>query len=88
MDSPIISEPRSDPDHQPTREVYTHDHGERVVGDMARRTLAGSLSFLLPHLRPGTRVVDCGRLLGAESAPVLLIGISAGVRVARFRRRR
>jgi ubiquinone/menaquinone biosynthesis C-methylase UbiE len=68
MDPANVPERRSDP--RRTREVYTHGYGERVVSEMARRSLANSLSFLLPHLRPGTRILDCGCGPGAIAADV------------------
>src|SRR5438067_12665250 len=52
------------------REVYTHGYCERVVGLMARRSLTGTLGFLLPHLKPGMRVLDCGCGPGSITADV------------------
>jgi SAM-dependent methyltransferase len=44
---------------RPAPERYAHDEAfTREV--MGRRTAATSVPFLLPHLRPGMRVIDCG----------------------------
>lgn len=41
-------------------EKYIHGYGDWTREWMTRRTLAGQLPFLLPHLRPGLSAVDCG----------------------------
>jgi len=68
MDPANVPERQSDP--HPAREIYTHGYGERVVGLMARRSLTGTLGFLLPHLKPGMRVLDCGCGPGSITADV------------------
>ncbi len=39
---------------------YTHGHHTSVVGQHARRTAEVDAAFLLPHLRPGMRLLDVG----------------------------
>src|SRR5690606_26398226 len=39
---------------------YTHGHHASVVGQHARRTAERDAAFLLPHLRPGLRLLDVG----------------------------
>lgn len=68
MDPANVPERRSDP--QPGVETYTHGYGERIVGVMAGRSLTGNLGFLLPHLQPGMRVLDCGCGPGSITADV------------------
>ena len=62
--------PERDPDRASARELYTHGYSEQVVGLMARRSLTGTLGFLLPHLKPGMRVLDCGCGPGSITADV------------------
>jgi 2-polyprenyl-3-methyl-5-hydroxy-6-metoxy-1,4-benzoquinol methylase len=68
MDPANVPERRADP--HSAREVYTHGYGERVVSEMARRSLTGTRGFLLPHLKPGMRVLDCGCGPGSITADV------------------
>ena len=42
------------------REVYTHGYGRRTREWMAQRRADEAAAFLLPHLRPGMRLLDCG----------------------------
>ena len=42
------------------REQYTHGHHPSVVGQHARRTAEADAEYLLPHLRPGLRLLDVG----------------------------
>jgi ubiquinone/menaquinone biosynthesis C-methylase UbiE len=42
------------------RETYTHGHGKFMARVLSRRTAAIDAGFLLPHLRPGATVLDCG----------------------------
>lgn len=42
------------------RELYTHGHHPSVVGQHARRTAEADAEYLLPHLRPGQRLLDVG----------------------------
>jgi SAM-dependent methyltransferase len=43
-----------------TQETYTHGHASVVVAAHARRTAEEAARFLLPHLKPGMRIVDVG----------------------------
>ncbi|MFD3514677.1 methyltransferase domain-containing protein [Streptomyces sp. NPDC058657] len=40
--------------------VYTHGHHESVLRSHTWRTAENSAAYLLPHLRPGARVLDVG----------------------------
>jgi SAM-dependent methyltransferase len=40
--------------------VYTHGHHESVLRSHTWRTAANSAAYLIPHLRPGLRVLDVG----------------------------
>jgi SAM-dependent methyltransferase len=44
----------------PPREVYTHGYTPQVAAYMAARTATREAEFLLPHLRVGMRLLDCG----------------------------
>jgi SAM-dependent methyltransferase len=41
-------------------EIYTPGHSEHVADFMARRTLASHGAFFMPHLQPGSSLLDCG----------------------------
>lgn len=41
-------------------DVYTHGHHASVLRSHGSRTLAGTVPYLIPHLRPGLRVLDVG----------------------------
>jgi ubiquinone/menaquinone biosynthesis C-methylase UbiE len=41
-------------------DTYTHGHHASVVGQHARRTAEREAAYLLPHLRPGMRLLDVG----------------------------
>lgn len=43
-----------------TLATYTHGHHASVVSQHRKRTAAEAAAFLLPHLRPGMRVLDVG----------------------------
>src|SRR5215207_5414518 len=43
----------------PTREAYSGD-APAVDAELATRTVAREAAFLLPHLRPGMRLLDVG----------------------------
>lgn len=43
-----------------TSERYTHGHHPVVVAAHAQRSAANSAAYLLPHLRPGMRLLDIG----------------------------
>ena len=40
--------------------TYTHGHHESVVAQHRKRTAVEAAAFLLPHLRPGMRLLDVG----------------------------
>ena len=42
------------------RDTYTHGHHESVLRSHQWRTAANSAAYLLPHLRPGLRLLDIG----------------------------
>lgn len=48
------------PDVPPPVDRYTHGHDASVVNQHARRTAEEAAAFLLPHLRPGQRLLDVG----------------------------
>jgi len=43
-----------------TLDTYTHGHHESVVARHRQRTASEAAAFLLPHLRPGMRLLDVG----------------------------
>jgi len=43
-----------------SRAVYTHGHHESVLRSHRWRTAENSAAYLLPHLRPGTSLLDVG----------------------------
>jgi len=43
-----------------TDDVYTHGHSEAVLRSHRWRTAANSAAYLLPHLTPGTSLLDVG----------------------------
>ncbi|MGN6606802.1 MAG: class I SAM-dependent methyltransferase [Jatrophihabitans sp.] len=50
----------------PTR--YTHGHSESVLRSHRSRTAANSAAYLVPHLRPGQRLLDLGSGPGTITA--------------------
>ena len=44
----------------PGPDVYTHGHHEAVLRSHRWRTAANSAAYLLPHLRPGSALLDVG----------------------------
>jgi SAM-dependent methyltransferase len=61
---------------------YAHGYNSAVVGMMGRRTIDREGAFLLPHLRPGMRVLDIGSgsgsitvSIGRKVAPGDVVGI-------------
>src|SRR5262245_34757282 len=44
----------------PDQEQYTPGYTQNASGFLARRTVESHAAFLLPYLRPGLRVLDCG----------------------------
>ncbi|WP_413320462.1 class I SAM-dependent methyltransferase [Agrococcus sp. 1P02AA] len=72
-----------------TAAEYSHGHHPSVVGAHAARTAANSAAYLVPHLRPGMRVLDVGcgpgsitidlaRLVGSDG---IVVGIDASAEV-------
>jgi ubiquinone/menaquinone biosynthesis C-methylase UbiE len=49
-----------DPDGLGRPDVYTHGHHDSVLSSHRWRTAANSAAYLLPHLRPGDRLLDVG----------------------------
>jgi SAM-dependent methyltransferase len=47
---------------------YTHGHAESVLRSHRSRTAANSAAYLLPHLRPGLRLLDVGSGPGTITA--------------------
>lgn len=69
----------------PERELYTHGHHPSVVGQHARRTAEADAEYLLPHLRPGLRLLDVGCGPGSITAGLaraVAPGVTVGVDVA------
>ena len=68
---------------QPLRhEKYTHGHAPATLQQHAQRTADEAAAFLLPHLRPGMRLLDVGcgpgsitRGLAQRLAPGPVVGI-------------
>jgi SAM-dependent methyltransferase len=48
--------------------TYTHGHAESVLRSHRTRTAANSAAYLLPHLRPGDRLLDVGSGPGTITA--------------------
>jgi ubiquinone/menaquinone biosynthesis C-methylase UbiE len=64
------------------REKYTHGHAPAVLRQHAQRTADEAAAFLLPHLRPGMRLLDVGcgpgsitRGLAERLAPGQVVGL-------------
>src|SRR5580765_5979611 len=68
---------------QPVRhEQYTHGHAPATLKQHAQRTADEAAAFLLPHLRPGMRLLDVGcgpgsitRGFAERLAPGQVVGI-------------
>ena len=41
-------------------DIYTHGHQEAVLRSHRWRTAENSAAYLVPHLRPGYRLLDVG----------------------------
>ena len=52
---------------------YTHGYGDAVLGSHRARTAANSAAHLLPHLRPGQRLLDVGSGAGTITADLARI---------------
>ena len=57
-----------------TLATYTHGHHDSVVSQHRKRTAAEAAAFLLPHLRPGMRILDVGCGPGS-----ITVGLAAAV---------
>jgi ubiquinone/menaquinone biosynthesis C-methylase UbiE len=58
----------------PRQEDYTHGYSDPVVRHFSRRTAERDADLLLPHLRPGMRVLDFGCGVGS-----ITVGLAAAV---------
>lgn len=58
---------------QPRQARYTHGHAEPVLRSHSSRTAENSAAYLLPHLRPGQRLLDLGCGPGTITADLALI---------------
>jgi ubiquinone/menaquinone biosynthesis C-methylase UbiE len=68
-----------------TDDVYTHGHHDSVLRSHRWRTAANSAAYLLPHLRPGMRLLDVGcgpGTLTVDLARHVAPGLVVGVDVA------
>lgn len=57
----------------PAEPAYTHGYGEAVLDSHRSRTAANSAGHLLPHLRPGQRLLDVGSGAGTITADLARI---------------
>jgi SAM-dependent methyltransferase len=56
-----VTQPSGDPQNGPPRqESYTVGYGLAIQQWHLQRSAANRAAFLLPHLRPGIRLLDCG----------------------------
>src|SRR4029434_5444906 len=74
--------------------MYTHGHHESVLRSRRWRTVENSAAYLLPHLRPGLRLLDVGCGPGTITAgfaprlaPGTVLGIDASAEVIDAARR-
>jgi SAM-dependent methyltransferase len=74
--------------------MYTHGHHESVLRSHRWRTVENSAAYLLPHLRPGLRLLDVGCGPGTITAdfatrlaPGTVLGIDASAEVIDAARR-
>jgi SAM-dependent methyltransferase len=74
--------------------MYTHGHHESVLRSHRWRTVENSAAYLLPHLRPGLRLLDVGcgpgtitADLATRLAPGTVLGIDASAEVIDAARR-
>lgn len=70
---------------RPPGEAYTHGYGEQPHRVMSQRNVAVDAAFLLPHLRPGMRLLDVGCGPGSITvglarvvAPGEVVGVDIG----------
>ena len=57
----------------PDQAHYTHGHAESVLRSHRSRTAANSAAYLLPHLRPGQRLLDVGSGPGTITADLAVL---------------
>ena len=74
--------------------VYTHGHHGSVLASHGARTAANSAAYLLPHLRPGLRLLDVGcgpgsitldlaEIVGAQGQVIGIENVPAPLEAAR-----
>jgi ubiquinone/menaquinone biosynthesis C-methylase UbiE len=66
-------------------ETYTHGYSEEARQFFGSRTAAREADFFVPHLRPGTRVLDCGSGPGSitvDFASIVAPGEVVGIDIA------
>lgn len=75
----------TDAPERPHGEAYTHGYGDQPRQAMSRRTAETDAAFLLPHLRPGMRLLDFGSGPGSITvglarvvAPGEVVGLDIG----------
>ena len=51
---------KGQPRDSENRETYSHGYGEQTVQRQETRTAEFDAGFLLPHLKPGMKLLDCG----------------------------
>src|SRR5262249_36771095 len=83
------------PAGDPSRETYTHGYSPQVEALMAGRTASRAAPFLVPHLRRGQSLLDCGCGPGSTTvdlavalAPGQVVGVDiepSQIAVARVR---
>ena len=59
-------------------DTYIHGHHESVVAQHRKRTTSEAAAFLLPHLRPGMRLLEG---IDVELETPVALAAEAGVRV-------
>lgn len=65
--------PAAEPLDEPAVPAYTHGYGAAVLDSHRTRTAENSAAHLLPHLRPGQRLLDVGSGAGTITADLARI---------------